>query len=42
MSLTEHMSLYSRLDGKEAMKQVARDRGISRREVYNGLLKEKT
>lgn len=42
MSLTEHMSLYSPLDGKEAMKQVARDRGISRREVYNGLLKEKT
>ena len=38
MSLTEHMSLYSRLDGKEAMKQVAKDRGCSKREVYQQLL----
>ena len=42
ISLSEHMSLYEGLEPKEAMKQVARDRGISRREVYNGLLKEKT
>ena len=34
LSIEEHMALYSSLPEKEAMKQVARDRGISKREVY--------
>ncbi|WP_010681084.1 16S rRNA (cytidine(1402)-2'-O)-methyltransferase [Acetivibrio cellulolyticus] len=40
MSLEEHMKLYisEGLDKKDAMKKVAEDRGISKREVYNGLL----
>lgn len=42
MSLKEHMALYDGMAAKEAMKQVAKDRGISRRDVYNGLLKEET
>ncbi len=42
MSLTEHMALYSDLPAKEAMKQVAKDRGVSKRDVYNGLLKEES
>lgn len=41
MSFTEHMQLYPDLPAKEAMKKVARDRGIPRREVYEALLKEK-
>ena len=37
MSLMEHLDLYlsAGMDKKEAMKEVARDRGISRREVYS-------
>lgn len=42
MTLTEHMALYSALPPKEAMKQVAKDRGISKRDVYNGLLQEES
>lgn len=40
MTLEEHLDMYlsDGLDKKEAMKRVAADRGISRREVYNSLL----
>lgn len=39
-SLEEHMEVYlsQGLDRKAAMKQVAADRGISKREVYQGLI----
>lgn len=42
MELTEHMNLYLEqgMDKKSAMKQVAKDRGVSKRDVYNELLKE--
>lgn len=41
MPLEEHMEMYMAqgLDRKEAMKQVAKDRGISKRDVYQELLK---
>ncbi|HIR35167.1 MAG TPA: 16S rRNA (cytidine(1402)-2'-O)-methyltransferase [Candidatus Faecimorpha stercoravium] len=42
MTLREHMALYSALPPKEAMKQVAKDRGVSKRDVYNGLLQEES
>lgn len=40
MNLEEHLDFYMRegLDKKEAMKKVAEDRGISKREVYRALL----
>ncbi len=40
MSLEEHLDLYigEGLDKKDAMKKVAEDRGISKREVYKALL----
>ena len=40
MSLEEHMEIYlgQGMERKEAMRAVAKDRGISRREVYNRLL----
>lgn len=40
ISIEEHMSLYTEqgIDRKEAMKKVAKDRGISKREVYQELL----
>lgn len=40
LSLEEHMERYTGqgMDRKEAMKAVAKDRGISKREVYQGLL----
>ncbi|MBR1691509.1 MAG: 16S rRNA (cytidine(1402)-2'-O)-methyltransferase [Lachnospiraceae bacterium] len=40
--IEEHMSLYEKdgMDKKSAMKQVARDRGISKREVYQYLLNQ--
>lgn len=40
MSLDEHMDLYLRqgMERKEAMKQVAKDRGVSKREIYRELL----
>lgn len=43
MDLEEHMKLYTDkgMDRKEAMKSVAKDRGISKREVYKMLLEEK-
>ncbi|MCF0135208.1 MAG: 16S rRNA (cytidine(1402)-2'-O)-methyltransferase [Lachnospiraceae bacterium] len=39
MSIEEHMALYKDLPEKEAMKQVARDRGVSKRDIY-ALLKK--
>ena len=43
MSMEEHMALYEErgMDHKEAMKAVAKDRGISKREVYNYLINVK-
>ena len=40
MSIEEHMKVYTDkgMDRKEAMKQVAKDRGISKRDVYQALL----
>ena len=40
ISLKEHLEIYlsEGIDKKDAMKKVAEDRGISKREVYNGLL----
>lgn len=42
LDIPSHMDIYlsKGMDKKEAMKQVASDRGISRREVYNSLLKQ--
>ncbi len=42
MSVSDHMKLYtsSGTEKKEAMKLVARDRGVSKRDIYNILLKE--
>lgn len=43
MSLEEHMEVYESqgIDRKEAMKLVAKDRGVSKREVYQGLVEGK-
>ena len=40
--LKEHMNQYTSqgLDRKEAMKKVARDRGVGKREIYQQLLEE--
>ena len=40
LSLEEHMEFYLRkgIDRKEAMKLVAKDRGITKREVYQRLI----
>ena len=42
LSLTEHMEVYlsKEVEKKEAMKKVAKDRGITKREVYQRLLEE--
>ena len=42
MSVEEHMAYYTEqgTDRKEAMKKVARDRGVSKREIYQALLRE--
>ncbi len=42
MSIGEHMKLYEDrgMDHKEAMKQVARDRGVGKREIYRALLED--
>ena len=37
LSLTEHMAVYAHLPEKEAMKQVAKDRGVSKRDIYEQL-----
>jgi len=43
ISLEEHLKIYTEqgLDRKEAIKKVAEDRGLSKREVYNSLLQKK-
>ena len=40
--MEEHMELYlgQGMDKKAAMKQVAKDRGVSKRDIYQELLKE--
>ena len=40
MTIEEHMAVYEDkgIDRKEAMKLVAKDRGISKRDVYQALL----
>lgn len=42
MSLEEHMQFYEEkgMDRKAAMKQVAKDRGVSKREIYQELLQK--
>ena len=42
MSIEEHMALYEKegLDSKEAMKKVAKDRGVGKREIYEYLHKK--
>jgi 16S rRNA (cytidine1402-2'-O)-methyltransferase len=42
ISLSEHMKIYEDqgMDRKEAMKQVAKDRGVGKREIYQALLEE--
>ena len=42
LSIEEHMSMYTDkgIDKKEAMKLVAKDRGITKREVYDFLIKK--
>ena len=41
MTIEEHMAIYEGkgLDNKEAMKMVAKDRGVSKRDIYNYLHK---
>lgn len=40
MSIEEHMAMYESqgIDHKEAMKKVAADRGVSKRDIYNALI----
>lgn len=40
MSISEHMDIYlsQGIDRKEAMKKVAKDRGVSKRDIYNELI----
>ena len=40
MSIEDHMKMYEDkgIDRKEAMKLVAKDRGVSKRDIYNALL----
>ena len=40
LSIEEHMEYYTGagMDKKDAMKQVARDRGVGKREIYQALL----
>lgn len=42
MSIEEHMACYEKegMDKKDAMKQVAKDRGVTKREIYQYLLKK--
>ena len=42
MSLTEHLAYYTNqgMDKKSAMKEMAKDRGVSKRDIYNALLTE--
>ena len=40
MSITDHVNMYINqgMDKKEAMKAAAKDRGVSKRDIYNKLL----
>ena len=42
MSLEEHLAIYEKegMNRKDAMKQVAKDRGIRKRDVYQALLNQ--
>ena len=42
MSIEEHMEMYlsKGIDKKEAMKAVAKDRGVSKRDIYDALLEK--
>ena len=42
MSIEQHMAHYESqgVDHKEAMKRVAKDRGVSKRDIYKALLDE--
>ena len=42
MTIEEHMAIYEEqgLDNKEAMRMVAKDRGVSKRDIYNYLNKD--
>ena len=44
MSIEVHMEYYisQGVDRKEAMKKVAKDRGVQKREIYNYLEKQKS
>lgn len=44
MSLTEHLAYYTNqgMDKKSAMKEMAKDRGVSKRDIYNALLTEES
>ncbi|MBP5266678.1 MAG: 16S rRNA (cytidine(1402)-2'-O)-methyltransferase, partial [Lachnospiraceae bacterium] len=44
MSLTEHLAYYTNqgMDKKSAMKEMAKDRGTTKREIYNALLTEES
>ena len=39
MTIEEHMALYEDMNRKDAMKQVAKDRGVSKIDIYQALLK---
>ena len=41
-SIEEHMAFYEKqgIDRKSAMKKVAADRGVGKREIYQALLKD--
>lgn len=43
LSVSSHVEMYESqgLDHKSAMKQVALDRGVSKRDIYNALLEDK-
>ena len=40
MSVAEHVAMYEKqgMDRKEAMRTAAKDRGVSRRDIYQALL----
>ena len=42
MSIPDHVAMYEQqgMDRKEAMKRAAKDRGMSKREVYAALLED--
>lgn len=42
MTIEEHMALYKDMNRKDAMKQVAKDRGVSKRDIYQALLKSES